>query len=121
MTERSSTSGTPDSLDDVPAVVEFGGAIGRTASTACKQAQHDLCADDTCMCRCHCRVPGDVPMGSTAGTEADRDQVYPCRFCPDTVAFDNCWRHTSDQSIILTVWIGMDCDTHRATPDCEGR
>lgn len=56
----------PDSLADVPPKAELGGAIGRTASTACKQGQHDLCPDRDvresmvdllgtagCHCRCH--------------------------------------------------------------------
>jgi hypothetical protein len=54
------TDEIPDSLDDVMQVIELGGAIGRYASTACKQGQHDLCDEyishpdnDRCGCRCH--------------------------------------------------------------------
>jgi hypothetical protein len=49
-----------DSPEDVPSVPELGGAIGRRASFACKQGQHDLCTDEACRCRCHGRVIGDV-------------------------------------------------------------
>lgn len=49
----------PDSLDDVAPVAELGGAIGRTASTACQQGQHDLCTDLACQCRHHRRLIGD--------------------------------------------------------------
>jgi hypothetical protein len=49
----------PDSLAEVPPVIEFGGAIGRRASIECKQGQHDLCDDEDCMCRHHHRYPGD--------------------------------------------------------------
>jgi hypothetical protein len=41
---------TPD--DDV-GVVELGGAVGRHATTACRQGQHDLCTVSSCGCRCH--------------------------------------------------------------------
>lgn len=56
----------PAGLEDVPVKVELGGAIGRTASVACKQGQHDLCSGSVevelgfygkrtinCRCRCH--------------------------------------------------------------------
>ena len=46
----------PDSLEAFPPVSELGGAIGRTASPACKQGQHDLCQDDSCQCRHHERL-----------------------------------------------------------------
>lgn len=39
-------------LNELPQVVELGGAIGRTATSACKQGQHDLCVG-ACYCRCH--------------------------------------------------------------------
>jgi N6-adenosine-specific RNA methylase IME4 len=41
------------SPNDGSGIVELGGAIGRHATTACKQGQHDLCPDDDCDCRCH--------------------------------------------------------------------
>lgn len=47
-------------IEDVPPVVELGGAIGRRATVACQQGQHDLCRDgdlpDVCQCRCHERT-----------------------------------------------------------------
>lgn len=43
----------PDSLAEAEPVIELGGAIGRRASVACKQGQHDLCPEDECDCRCH--------------------------------------------------------------------
>jgi hypothetical protein len=49
-------SDTPENLEAFPPVPELGGAIGRTASDACRQGQHDLCKDDTCMCRHHERL-----------------------------------------------------------------
>lgn len=58
----------PAGLDTVPPVMELGGAVGRRATTACRQGQHDLCdgklpfmqpADQDCLCRCHGRVFGD--------------------------------------------------------------
>lgn len=49
-------SDVPDNLEDAPPVAELGGAIGRLATTACKQGQHDLCPDEDCQCRCHERL-----------------------------------------------------------------
>jgi hypothetical protein len=46
-------SETPENLEQFPPVAELGGAIGRKASVACQQGQHDLCDDDECQCRHH--------------------------------------------------------------------
>lgn len=103
----------PDYLENWPTVVEFGGAIGRTASAACKQGQHDLCTDEACRCRHHGRVAGDVvAQPGVAG------ETYPCQHCPSEVRFVNGWRHTDDGSMIRRVerdsgWV----DHHHATPD----
>ena len=53
------SSDLPFNMDEVPPVFELGGAVGRTASTACKQTAHDLCTDEECLCRCHGRLIGD--------------------------------------------------------------
>jgi hypothetical protein len=56
------TADVPDDLDEAAQVVELGGAIGRRATTACKQGQHDLCRDEPdCHCRCHQRFWYDRP------------------------------------------------------------
>jgi len=49
----SDTPEIPDSLEEAPSVVELGGAIGRKATEACRQGQHDLCTNRDCQCRCH--------------------------------------------------------------------
>lgn len=49
-------SEVPENLEAFPSVTELGGAIGRTASVECRQGQHDLCKDETCMCRHHERL-----------------------------------------------------------------
>jgi hypothetical protein len=49
-----------DDYPEIPPVTELGGAIGRTASFACRQGQHDLCKDEECQCRHHGRVLGDI-------------------------------------------------------------
>lgn len=118
----------PDYLENVPNVVEFGGAIGRTATAACKQGQHDLCSDEACQCRCHCRVAGDIPMQPTASAVDAVLQLqaaeWPCLYCPSTVRHaEGAWRHTEDGSRIRTRQ-GADGvrDHHVATPDYgEGR
>jgi hypothetical protein len=51
----------PATLEAVPPVAELGGAVGRTASVACRQGQHDLCHDPGCLCRHHERLAGDSP------------------------------------------------------------
>jgi hypothetical protein len=47
----------PYTNDDILAadvgVVELGGAIGRHATTMCRQGAHDLCSVSSCGCRCH--------------------------------------------------------------------
>ena len=55
-------SNSPDDLESFPPAIELGGAIGRPASVACKQGQHDLCTDDTCQCRHHERFWYDRPF-----------------------------------------------------------
>jgi hypothetical protein len=56
----------PDTPEDIPPKVEMGGAVGRTASLACRQGQHDLCPEggeqDPCNCRCHGRFWYDRPL-----------------------------------------------------------
>lgn len=52
----------PEDMEEFPSVVELGGAIGRTATPACKQGQHDLCVFDWCRCRCHERLWYDKPL-----------------------------------------------------------
>lgn len=107
-----------DSLDDVPPVVEFGGAIGRTASAACRQGQHDLCTDDSCLCRHHGRVPGD-PGAMTVHI----DSAHECLYCPDTVCFapGTGWVHLVDgrHLRVRTDDDGTVRDDHYATPDYD--
>jgi hypothetical protein len=49
----------PDNLAEAFPKIELGGAIGRRATVACKQGQHDLCSRELpadprgCDCRCH--------------------------------------------------------------------
>jgi hypothetical protein len=42
----------PENMEAFPPVPRLGGAIGRTATVACQQDQHDLCQGQ-CWCRCH--------------------------------------------------------------------
>jgi hypothetical protein len=64
----------PDDLEQAPPVAELGGAIGRRATVACQQAQHDLCTGE-CDCRCHGRFwydPSTEPCPHCGSNNVDR-------------------------------------------------